>query len=52
VRALRLDPIVEGRQRAHLLWEVEGRRASEARASQRGEADVVLVRKGPFSIAT
>ncbi|MBE2252808.1 MAG: VCBS repeat-containing protein [Myxococcus sp.] len=52
LRALKLEPAVKGQQRAHVLWEVEGRRAAGARASLRGEADVVLQRVGPFAISS
>ncbi len=50
LRALKLEPTVEGRQPAHVLWEVEGRRQSGERTSMRGEADVVLGRKGAITI--
>ncbi len=44
LRALKLERVVEKKQRAHVLWEVEGRRPTGERVSQRGEADVVLDR--------
>ncbi len=50
LRALKLEPTLNGRQAAHVLWEVEGRRASGERSSLRGEADVVLGRVGAITI--
>jgi hypothetical protein len=52
LRALKLDPVVQQRQAAHVLWEVEGRRATGERVSQRGEADVVLNRSTGVVIET
>lgn len=52
LRALKLDTAKEKRQAAHLLWEVEGRRATGERVSQRGEADVVLDRSTGIVIST
>lgn len=51
LRALSLGTTKAGLQRAHLLWEVEGRDATGARVSERGEADVVLSRRTGVTIS-
>lgn len=52
LRALSLGATKAGLQPAHLLWEVEGRDATGARVSERGEADVTLARSAPLTISS